>query len=135
MKIHHIGYAVKDLEDSIKEFEKLGYKRVENKVIDKKRKVVIQFVENCECLIELIAPLNNESPITNILKKQGNSPYHICYETDNIDYEINKLIDDEFAVITQLSEAPALDNKKVIFLYKRNVGLIELLENESKKLN
>jgi hypothetical protein len=37
-------------------------------------------------------------------------------------------------VITQLSEAPALDNKKVVFLYKRNVGLIELLENESQKL-
>ncbi len=134
MRIHYIGYAVKDLENSIKEFEKLGYKRVKNKVIDKKRKVVIQFVENGECLIELIAPLNNESPITSILKKQGNSPYHICYETDNINCEINKLINNEFAVITQLSEAPALDNKKVVFLCKRNVGLIELLENESQKL-
>jgi len=135
MKIHHIGYAVKDLEGSIKEFEKLGYSRVKNKVIDKKRKVIIQFMKNRRHLIELIAPLNKESPISNILKKQGNSPYHICYETDNIDYEINKLIDNEFAVITQLSEAPALDNKKVIFLYKRNVGLIELLGNESQKLN
>ena len=89
MRIHYIGYAAKDLENSIKEFEKLGYKRVKNKVIDKKRKVVIQFVENVECLIELIAPLNNESPITNILKKQENSLYHICYEIDNINCEIN----------------------------------------------
>jgi methylmalonyl-CoA/ethylmalonyl-CoA epimerase len=134
MKIHHIGYAVKDLEDSVGEFEKLGYKKVKNIVIDKKRKVKIQFVENGEGLIELISPLHNESPITNILKKQGNSPYHICYKTDNIDYEIDKLINDKFVVITQLSEAPALDDRKVVFLYKRNVGLIELLENESQKL-
>ena len=37
MRIHYNGYAVKDLENSIKEFEKLGYKRVKNKVIDKKK--------------------------------------------------------------------------------------------------
>ena len=64
MRIHYIGYAVKDLENSIKEFEKLGYRRAKNKVIDKKRKVGLQFVENGECLIELITPfVNNESPI------------------------------------------------------------------------
>ena len=42
--------------------------------------------------------------------------------------EINKLINNEFVVITQLSEAPVLDNKKVVFLFKRNGGLIELLK-------
>ena len=37
----------------------------------------------------------------------------------------NKLINNKFAVITQLSEAPELDIKKVVFLYiyiKDNVG-------------
>ena len=128
MKIHHIGYAVKDLEDSIKEFEKLGYNRVENKIIDKKRKVIIQFIKNGKYLIELITPLNEESPITNILKKQGSSPYHICYETNDIDKEIKEMSNNGFTIITKLSEAPAIDNKKVVFLYKRNIGLIELIK-------
>ena len=128
MKIHHIGYAVKNLEDSIKEFEKLGYKRMKNKVIDKKRKVIIQFVENGEYIVELIAPLNEESPISNILKNKGNSPYHICYETDMVKNKIEELSNSGFIIITELYEAPAIDDKRVVFLYKRNVGLIELLE-------
>ena len=128
MKIHHIGYAIKNLEDSIKEFEKLDYAKVKNKVIDKKRKVIIQFMKNEEYIIELIAPLNDESPISNILKKQRNSPYHICYEIDMIESKIKELKNDGFTMITELSEAPAIDNKRVVFLYKKNIGLIELIE-------
>lgn len=128
MKIHHIGYAVKDLEDSIKEFEKLGYNRVENKIIDKKRKVIIQFIKNGDYLIELVAPLNKESSVTSLLKKQGSSPYHICYEANDIDKEIKEMSNSGFTIITKLSEAPAIDNKKVVFLYKRNIGLIELIK-------
>ena len=84
MKIHHIGYAVKNIEDSINEFKKLGYITIENKIVDNQRNVIIQFIKNGDYLIELVAPLNKESPVTNLLKKQGNSPYHICYKTDNL---------------------------------------------------
>ena len=128
MKIHHIGYAVNNIEDSLNEFKKLGYKCVENKIVDKKRKVIIQFIENGDYSIELVAPLGKESPVTNLLKKQGNSPYHICYETDNLEKEIKDLDDDGFVIISDLLKAPAINNKKVIFLYKKEIGLIELVE-------
>jgi len=128
MKIHHIGYAVNNIEDSLNEFKKLGYKCVENKIVDKKRKVIIQFIKNGDYLIELVAPLGKESPVTNLLKKQGNSPYHICYETDNLEKEIKDLDDDGFVIISDLLKAPAINNKKVIFLYKKEIGLIELVE-------
>ena len=128
MKVHHIGYAVKNIEDSIKEFERLGYSKVKNTVIDNKRNVIIQFIQNEEYLIELVAPLKEESPVTNILKKQGNSPYHICYETNDIDNKIKELSNNGFTIIAKLSEAPAINNKKVVFLYKRDAGLIELIK-------
>jgi len=128
MKIHHIGYAVNNIEDSLNEFKKLGYKCVENKIVDKKRKVIIQFIKNGDYSIELVAPLGKESPVTNLLKKQGNSPYHICYETDNLEKEIKDLDDDGFVIISDLLKAPAIYNKKVIFLYKKEIGLIELVE-------
>lgn len=118
MKVHHIGYAVKNIEDSIKEFERLGYSKVKNTVIDSKRNVIIQFIQNEEYLIELVAPLKEESPVTNILKKQGNSPYHICYETNDIDNKIKELSNNGFTIIAKLSEAPAINNKKVVFYTK-----------------
>ena len=128
MKIHHIGYAVKNIEDSLNEFKKLGYKTIENKIVDNQRNVIIQFVKNGDYLIELIAPLNKESPVTSLLKKQGNSPYHICYETDNLKKEIEDLNNNGFVIISDLLKAPAINNKKVIFLYKKDIGLIELIE-------
>jgi len=128
MKIHHIGYAVKNIEDSINEFKKLGYITIENKIVDNQRNVIIQFIKNGDYLIELVAPLNKESPVTNLLKKQGNSPYHICYKTDNLKKEIEDLDNNGFVVISNLLEAPAINNKRVIFLYKEDIGLIELVE-------
>ena len=59
MKIHHIGYAVKKIEDSINEFKKLGYRTTGNKITDNLRKVIIQFIENeikhleCRSLLRL----------------------------------------------------------------------------------
>ena len=128
MKIHHIGYAVKNIEDSLNEFKKLGYKTIENKIVDNQRNVMIQFVRNGDYLIELVAPLNKESPVTSLLGKQGNSPYHICYKTNNLEKEINDLGNNGFVVISNLLKAPAINNKKVIFLYKKEIGLIELVE-------
>ena len=128
MKIHHIGYAVKNIQDSLNEFKKLGYKTIENKIVDNQRNVIIQFVKNGDYLIELVAPLNKESPVTSLLKKQGSSPYHICYETDNLKKEISDLGNNGFVVISNLLKAPAINNKKVIFLYKKDIGLIELVE-------
>ncbi len=128
MKIHHIGYAVKKIEDSINEFKKLGYETIGNKIIDNLRNVIIQFIKNGDYLIELVAPLNKESPVTNLLKKQGNSPYHICYETHDIKKEIKNLENNGFVLISDLLEAPAINNQKVIFLYKKEIGLLELVE-------
>jgi len=128
MKIHHIGYAVKNIEDSIKEFEKLCYRTIGNKIVDNQRKVIIQFIKNGDYIIELVAPLNKESPVTSLLKKQGNSPYHVCYITNNLEEEISNLGNSGFVVISDLLKAPAINNKKVIFLYKKEIGLLELVE-------
>jgi len=128
MKIHHIGYAVKKIEDSINEFKKLGYETIGNKITDNLRNVIIQFIKNGDYLIELVAPLNKESPVTNLLKKQGNSPYHVCYITNNLEKKISDLGNSGFVVISDLLKAPAINNKKVIFLYKKEIGLLELVE-------
>ena len=128
MEIHHIGYAVKKIEDSINELEKLGYKIIGNKITDNLRNVIIQFIKNGDYLIELVAPLNKESPVTSLLKKQGNSPYHVCYITNNLEKKISDLGNSGFVIISDLLKAPAINNKKVIFLYKKEIGLIELVE-------
>lgn len=130
MKVHHIGYAVKDIDKAIQSFMKIGYV-VGNKTNDILRKVVIAFARNDDTIIEIIAPLDSGSPIDNILEKNGAMPYHICYEVNNIEDACKNLKKEGWVVLRKPLPAPAISsegNAKVAFLYDKNVGLIELVE-------
>jgi len=128
MKIHHVGYAVKNIDTSLNDFKKLGFKEITARILDEQRSVFIQFIKNGDYVVELIEPSNDNSPINNILSKIGNSTYHLCYEIDDIEKSINELKSDKYVIIEVSKEAIAINNKKVAFLYKKNIGIIELVE-------
>ncbi|MBL4930560.1 VOC family protein [Clostridium paridis] len=129
MKIHHIGYLVASVEESIAEFEKLGYISVSNTIYDEAREINICFVKNMDTVIELVSPVGKSSVVYNLYKKMKSSPYHICYESNNLKQDINKLCSEGYTVISNLSPAVAIENRNVVFLYNNKLGLIELVEN------
>lgn len=131
LKIHHIGYAVKNIDKAIELFGNLGY-IVHEKTIDEKRKVIIAFAESSGYSIELIAPLSDGSPVDSILKKNGSTPYHICYETADVKKMCQELKVEKFRVISDISPAPAIDNANVVFLLNPVMGIIELVETSGK---
>lgn len=128
MKIHHIGYAVKNIDQAIYKFEELGYKKTGEKAIDSERNIIIQFVENNGYRIELITSMSKDSSVYNLLKKFGNTPYHICYETEKIENKINELKNEGYILIEDLEEAPAINHRRVAFLFHKNMGVIEIVE-------
>ena len=127
MKVHHIGYAVKNMSQAKEKFLQLGYQEEQAAMCDEIRNVEILFLKNGELRVELIAPLEGKTPVDTILKKNGSIPYHICYVTEDLDKELNCL-EREWRVVEQPMPAPALFHKRVAFLYNKEVGLIELLE-------
>ena len=128
MQIDHIGYVVKDLQKSKAEFEKLGYEKCSTFFDDERRKVKILFMKKNDYVIELIEPTDESSDAYAYYKRIRNGPYHICYKVDNIDESIKKLVDDGYMLLKGKQEAIAYDNKNVCFLYKNDMGLIELVE-------
>lgn len=128
MKINHIGYAVKNIDNSIKDFEILGFEKISEITEDKMRKVRIVFIKNESYVLELIEPMDEDSPVSKLIKKAGNTPYHLCYETDNIDLATQRLLKNKYIKISEVENAFALKNKKVCFLYKKSIGIIELIE-------
>jgi len=132
MKIHHIGYAVRDIGTSAAEFEKLGYRKCSEVTEDTGRNVCIQFMEKDGYMIELVAPLNDTSHLCTILKKAGSSPYHFCYMVENIGSEIDNLLNNGYILVEKPCMAPAVGNGKVAFLYHKDIGILELLEGETK---
>ena len=130
MKIHHIGYAVKNIDKARDIFANLGFSFSEL-VNDTSRNLYIQFGKNDSYRIELLAKLDEskESPIDSFIKKIGPTPYHFCYLTKNIEEDIKCFKNKGFIQTTIPCEAIAFDNKRVVFLYNNAIGLIELVED------
>lgn len=129
LKVHHIGYLVKKIETAIRSFQNLGYEIVQETVYDEIRKVDICFLQKEGYCIELISPVSEVSVVSGLLKKFKNSPYHICYETAHFEEDYQRLTNEGFLSIDTPTPAPALQNRKVVFLTSRAMGMIELLES------
>ena len=127
MRIDHIGYVSADIHSAADTLSALGFSRGEV-ITDVARKINICFMTNGGYRIELVSPSAEGSPIEGILKKSGNGPYHICYTTQNLDDEIEKLLIEKFKKISEPAEAVAFGGRRIVFLYNRNVGLIEIVE-------
>ncbi len=88
-KINHIGIAVKNLEEAIAMYEKLGL-QVEGIDEVPEQKVKVAFLPIGEVRIELLEPTSDDSPIAKFIEKKGQGIHHIAFATDDINSEINK---------------------------------------------
>jgi methylmalonyl-CoA/ethylmalonyl-CoA epimerase len=82
--------------------------------------------------IELLEPVDGQSPVNKILEKNGVAPYHVCYMVEDIEEAILKLKKMKYIVVVSPVEAPAITNSRVAFLFNRDIGLVELVEAPGK---
>ncbi|WP_294158822.1 VOC family protein [uncultured Selenomonas sp.] len=130
MKVHHIGYYVKQMEAARAAFQKLGYEELEGVVQDDDRSIRICFLKNGTEVVELVEP-EERSPFDNKkLRKMGNTPYHICYEAEDLERAIIAMQDDGYFLVQPPAPAVAIGGRRVAFLYHDDVGLLELVEVE-----
>lgn len=128
MKVHHIGYLVKSINQALLEFTELGYKQESEAKFDEIRQIDIVFLVKDGYRVELVAPKKKDSATGDLYKKIGNSPYHICYEVENLEQEVARLEDAGYMVIIEPQCAPAINNNKVVFMFNAVIGMIELVE-------
>ena len=78
MKIDHIAIAVNNVEDSAKTYkDALGVEKIEFETVESEGvKLAIIHLENGR--IELMEPMNDESPIKKFLEKKGQGLHHIA---------------------------------------------------------
>ncbi|MCM1466764.1 MAG: VOC family protein [Alistipes sp.] len=133
MKIHHIGYLVKDMREALKEFSQLGF-TAGTVVRDELRGSDICFIRNGEYYVELISPYCENSTVSGLIKKYKNSPYHICYISSHFEKDIEEFVSKGYVQIGEPQEAPAIDGRRVVFLMNGNIGMIEIVEEISNEL-
>lgn len=129
MKFHHVGIVVRNINEAINAYEALGYSKTSAIIHDPIQNVQLCFLDKDESpTLELVAAISLESPVTNILAKSGPTPYHNCFEVDDINESIASLKQWGYRRLSSIVPAIAFGNRRICFLYHKEVGLIELLE-------
>lgn len=128
MSFHHLGIACENIPITASHYERAGYAWDGKEVIDPLQNIRIAFLTHPAMpMIELLAPVDDNSPIIDILHKNGTTPYHICYFVPDVKYAIKELRAQKYVLISKPQKASAIEGHCVAFLYHKDVGLIELV--------
>ena len=131
LKLHHIGVATRNIEKELSIFESLGYKKISDVFEDPVQRIKGLFIEakNQPCL-ELLEGLSDDNPIKSHLLK-GNKFYHIAYETNDIEKDLEKFISEKKAkVIVPITKATYFE--KICFMMFPNMMIVELVQPKEK---
>jgi len=134
MRVHHIAYVTENLEKKAAEFAMLfGFRTAGPAVVDPVQGVRIQFMEvGNGSLIELLEAYGEKSPVRRHLEN-GGGLYHLCFEVDDLLGTLARLRDSGKAVVVcDPVPAPAIDNRRVVFVVTEGRDLIEFVEAAGK---
>lgn len=128
LKIDHIGYAVRDIQETAALYVAAGWKLsvVYNEEVQHAR---IAFLKKDNMpTIELVSPLEGESPVDKFLENGGVQPYHICYVVEDMWAALEDLHQEGFMPLFMPVASVAMHNKLICYLYNKSIGLIEIVE-------
>ncbi len=130
MKFHHFGQAVNDFSKAVSFYESLNYE-CSKPAIDPLQKVELVLCKSNEHpWVELIKPINESSPINNLLEKNNEIIYHLCYEVENVDEALMKYFAGfKYKCVSKPKPALLFNNRLVSFYYFKGLGIIEFLES------
>jgi len=133
MKLHHIAYVCKNVEQKAEYFcQILGFRKSTETIIDEYQSVKIMFLKSDDgTLIELLEPVGQNSPIKRYLSKNGGL-YHLCFEVDDLEQTIQNVTKNKKSFLVKPpAQAPAIENRKVAFVVTDQADLIEFVETKS----
>ena len=90
-KIHHLGYAVEDLETASRFYEKRFGAKLEEpeEVADQGVKTAMFRVG--ESMVELLEPTGPDTPVGKFLAKRGEGLHHVAFEVVDIEARLDEL--------------------------------------------
>ena len=129
---HHIGTAVASIEKVKPFYLSMGY-TVSDIVLEPIQKVYVAYARKDGFpTVEMLEPSDDSSPVKGILKRNGNTPYHICYAVDDLTVAIAEMRKNGFRPLSKPVPGHGLDDALMVFLYNVNYGLIQVMENIKK---
>jgi methylmalonyl-CoA/ethylmalonyl-CoA epimerase len=136
MRFHHVGYAVREIDAYLKDFlvPLFAPVGVTEPVSDPIQQVRVCFAEMPGgTVIELVEPTSESSPLCSIVGSSRGGVYHLCYEVDDLDAEIERFRRKGCLPLRKPVPAAAFNGRRIVFLLTPQRDLIELVEQETRK--
>ena len=133
MRIDHICFAVKNLEEAIDYWERVfGYRRMTEIIVNSLQKVKVTFLnKDGSLLIKLIEPLESNQSLVNFVSRGGGF-HHLCFKCDNLENQIEVLTGKGLLTLVSPQPGEAFNNHKIAFLLARYGLNIELIDTDEK---
>ena len=128
-QIDHIGIAVKNIEESLKIYELLGFKCAGTETVEE-QKVKVAFIPCGESELELLEATDEESPISKFIEKKGEGMHHIAVRVDDIEKTLAELKLENVRLIDEKPRYGA-GGAKIAFVHPKETKiLIELTQRD-----
>lgn len=129
--IHHIGIAVRDLDEAVERYALLvGAREQARDAAERLGTAAAELVTQSGPMIELVAPLGDDTPVGKFLEKRGEGMHHLAYAVEDIAGEVQRLL---AAGVEMIDEAPraGLFGHQVAFIHPDAGGgvLVELVQS------
>jgi len=112
--ISHIGIAVKDLDEGIAFYQKLGLVLEGTEEVPSQM-VKVAFFPVGDTRIELLAPTSEESPIAKFIEKKGEGIQHIAFAVEDLPQALKETEEDGIRLIDK-EPRPGAHGADIAFL-------------------
>lgn len=128
-KINHIAIAVNNIEEALKFYQEVMDLTFIGTEVVTAQKTKVGFFKVGESNIELVQPVEPESPLVKFLESKGEGIHHICFEVDDLEETVKRFIE-KGAIMVDKNPRPGAHGSKVVFVHPKssNGVLIELCE-------
>jgi methylmalonyl-CoA/ethylmalonyl-CoA epimerase len=126
-RIAHVGIAVTDLDSAVAFYrDVLGIEPHPPETVDGARIVALPFGE---AEVELLAPVEADSPVGRFLAKRGPGIHHICYRVPDLDVAIETCRAAGYRLVDERPRA-GVGGRRIAFLHPKSTAgiLLELTD-------
>ena len=128
-KIHHLGYAVEDLEAASRLYQQRFGARLEEPETVADQGVRAAMFRVGESRIELLEPTGPDTPVGKFLAKRGEGLHHVAFQVEDIEAMLGELGRDGVELIDEEPRVGAAGTR-MAFVHPKSVHgvLTELVE-------
>jgi methylmalonyl-CoA/ethylmalonyl-CoA epimerase len=128
-RIHHLGYAVEDIEAASRFYRKnFGVEPTEPELVEEQGIIATLFRVG-ESMVELVQPTAPDTPVGRFLARRGEGFHHVAYRVDDLGAVLRELRTNGVEVIDEEPRVGVGDTR-MAFVHPRSIFgvLTELVE-------